>query len=526
MMKNSQVKIAIVGGGYWGKNLVRNFYELGVLHTLCDTDPSVREECATKWPGLSTTGHFKQVLADPAISGVVIATPAATHYQMTKEALQLGKDVLVEKPLALTLKEGQDLAELAASLDRVLMVGHVLEYHPAVQKLGELIKNGELGRIRYVYSNRLNMGKLRTEENVLWSFAPHDIAVIIRLLDEMPATVGATGGEYLNPDVADVTLTNLAFESGVNAHIFVSWLHPFKEQKLVVVGSKKMAVFDDAAKDNLVVYPHRVNWVGRLPVAEKAEAEIVNVPNLEPLKEECRHFISCIHERKEPLTGADEAVKVLAVLSAAQDSLEHNGRLVDLKRHTHPAPQTGCFVHPTATVERGAHIGNHTKIWHYSHIMPEAVIGERCNIGQNVFISRNTRIGSNVKIQNNVSIYEGVTLEDDVFCGPSCVFTNVKIPRSAYPRNTADDYTETLIKKGASIGANATIVCGITVGEHVLVGAGAVVTKDVPAHAVVYGTPAMVKGWICKCGIKTVGRKADRLECDHCGTKLDFGGNS
>lgn len=520
MANNNNLNIAVVGGGYWGKNLVRNFHELGVLHTLCDTDQSIREESADKCPGLFTTKNFDQVLADPSINGVVIATPAVMHYQMTKEALQAGKDVLVEKPLSLTLKEGQKLADLATSLNRVLMVGHILEYHPAVQKLSELIKAGELGQIQYVYSNRLNMGKLRTEENVLWSFAPHDIAVIIRLLGEMPATVSATGGEYLNSGIADVTLTNLTFISGVKAHIFVSWLHPFKEQKLVVVGSKKMAVFDDTASDKLVVYPHRVNWVGRRPVAEKAEAETVEIPSLEPLKEECRHFINCIQERAEPLTGAAEALRVLAVLAAAQNSLEHNGQQIELKPQPNPSQQTEFFVHPTAIVEEGAQIGKTTKVWHFSHVMPDTVIGENCNIGQNVFIARHTSIGSNVKIQNNVSIYEGVVLEDDVFCGPSCVFTNVKTPRSAYPRNAAGDYSKTLVKKGATIGANATIICGITIGEHALIGAGAVVTKDVPAHAVVYGNPAKVKGWICKCGgyLQNIG--LNELKCDQCSTLI------
>jgi UDP-2-acetamido-3-amino-2,3-dideoxy-glucuronate N-acetyltransferase len=524
MKNNNQLNIAVVGGGYWGKNLVRNFKELGVLHTLCDTDQAIRDESLDKCPGLHTTDSYDQVLADPVINAVVIATPAAMHYQMTKEALHAGKDVLVEKPLALTLDEGHELAALAASLNKVLMVGHILEYHPAVQKLSELIKEGELGQIQYVYSNRLNMGKLRTEENVLWSFAPHDIAVIIRLLGEMPATVSATGGEYLNSGIADVTLTNLAFKSGVKAHIFVSWLHPFKEQKLVVVGSKKMAVFDDTASDRLVVYPHRINWVGRRPVAEKAEAETVEIANLEPLKEECRHFITCIEERKEPLTGADEALRVLAVLAAAQDSLEHNGQQVKLKHLPHPTQHLAYYVHPTAIVEEGAQLGKATKVWHFSHVMPETVIGENCNIGQNVFIARNTRIGNNVKIQNNVSIYEGVILEDDVFCGPSCVFTNVKTPRSAYPRNTADDYTETLVKKGVSIGANATIVCGVIIGEYALIGAGAVVTRDVPAHAVVYGNPSKLKGWVCKCGTVIVDKKADMLECDRCDTKLGLSG--
>ncbi len=521
MTNNNQVKIAVVGGGYWGKNLVRNFHELGVLHTLCDTDQAIREESSNKCPGLITTANFKQVLADPTINGLVIATPAVMHYQMTREALQAGKDVLVEKPLALTLEEGQQLATLAASLNRVLMVGHILEYHPAVQKLSELIKAGELGQIQYIYSNRLNMGKLRTEENVLWSFAPHDIAVIIRLLGEMPVTVSATGGEYLNSGIADVTLTNLAFKSSVKAHIFVSWLHPFKEQKLVLVGSKKMAVFDDTASDKLVVYPHRVNWVGGQPVAEKAKAETVELPDLEPLKEECRHFIKCIVERTEPLTGADEALRVLAVLAAAQNSLEHNGQQIELKPQPILAQQTAYYIHPTSIVEEGAEIGSGSSIWHFSHIMPGAKIGQQCNIGQNVFIARNSRIGNNVKIQNNVSIYEGVILEDDVFCGPSCVFTNVKTPRSAYPRNTADDYTETLLKKGVSVGANATIVCGITIGEHALIGAGAVVTKDVPPHAVVYGNPAKVKGWICKCGNLTLKKEKSNLECNNCGSRHD-----
>jgi UDP-2-acetamido-3-amino-2,3-dideoxy-glucuronate N-acetyltransferase len=365
------------------------------------------------------------------------------------------------------------------------------------------------------------MGKLRTEENVLWSFAPHDIAVIMRLLGEKPVSVSATGGEYLNKGIADVTLTNLAFNSGVNAHIFVSWLHPFKEQKLVVVGSEKMAVFDDTAKDKLVLYHHRVNWVGRKPIAEKAEAEIISIPDDEPLKEECRHFIDCIINRNTPLTGANEALKVLEVLSAAQNSLDKDGQIINLPNVASKPPSDHCYCHPTAVIDQGVEIGPGTKVWHFSHLQTGAVIGENCSLGQNVNIGNNVRIGSGVKIQNNVSVYEGVELEDYVFCGPSMVFTNDLTPRSRFPKGS-QGYLKTLVKTGASIGANATIVSGVTIGEYALIGAGAVVVKNVSAHSVVYGNPAKVKGWICKCGKVMGDKKATKLECKQCETALNL----
>ena len=317
MSDYQNIKVAVVGGGYWGKNLVRNFAELGSLYQVCDNSASVRESFMNQYPGVTTTDNYSQVLENPDINAVVIATPAALHYEMTKLALKAGKDVLVEKPLALEVKEGKELAALAAEKKKVLMVGHILEYHPAVKKLVELVRTGHLGKIHYIYSNRLNLGKFRTEENILWSFAPHDISVILRILNEVPHSVSANGGEYLSKGIADVTITNLLFNSGVKAHIFVSWLHPFKEQKLVVVGSEKMAVFDDVAEDKLLLYPHKVNWLGRLPVAEKVEAEVIALPDAEPLKEECKHFLQCVAERTEPLTGSNNAINVLSVLSAS-----------------------------------------------------------------------------------------------------------------------------------------------------------------------------------------------------------------
>jgi UDP-2-acetamido-3-amino-2,3-dideoxy-glucuronate N-acetyltransferase len=389
-----------------------------------------------------------------------------------------------------------------------------------VQELVALVRRGYLGRINYIYSNRLNLGKFRTEENILWSFAPHDISVIIRLMGDLPVEVISSGGAYLNREIADVTVTNLTFAGGTRGHIFVSWLHPYKEQKLVVVGSDKMAVFDDLSTEKLLVYPHKVNWVDHCPVPSRAEAEVIKVPSEEPLKRECAHFLDCIRSRKEPLTGAQSALAVLTVLDASQRSLNANGKKIILEKcqDEESAAAAEVFIHPSSIVEAGAVVGDGTRIWHFCHIMPGATIGRNCNLGQNVFVAANVSIGNNVKIQNNVSVYEGVTLEDDVFCGPSCVFTNVKTPRSAYPRNTASDYRKTLVKKGASIGANATILSGITIGEYVLVGAGALVSKDVPAHAVVTGNPARVRGWICKCGSVIVPASESELKCPACGT--------
>ena len=315
------IKIAVVGSGYWGKNLVRNFYELEALQTVCDTDTNRLNQMMKDYSGIKITTSFDEVLKDETIKALAIATPASTHYQLVKTALLKGKDVFVEKPLALTVKEGEELVKMSRDLGRVLMVGHILQYHPAAIKLKEMIDQGELGKIQYIYSNRLNIGKLRTEENILWSFAPHDISLILMLLGEAPIKVSAFGGDYLQRDLYDTTLTTLDFPSRVKAHIFVSWLHPFKEQKLVVVGGKKMAVFDDMTKEKLFLYPHKVQWVNRVPVAEKAEVEPVPFKPAEPLKEECRHFLECVISRKNPMTDGEEGLRVLKVLEDAERSL-------------------------------------------------------------------------------------------------------------------------------------------------------------------------------------------------------------
>ena len=221
-------RIAVIGNGYWGKNLIRNFSELGALHTICDESPLAEASAREKYPNVVFRRDYGHVLADSAVQGIVLATPAVTHYAFAKSALENGKDVFVEKPLALTVNEGAKLVELAKRNNRILMVGHILQYHPAVRKLKDLIRDGALGRVQYVYSNRLNIGKIRTEENILWSFAPHDISVILGLLNEEPTKVTCEGSGYLSTRVADVTLSQFSFASGVRAHIFVSCFTPSK----------------------------------------------------------------------------------------------------------------------------------------------------------------------------------------------------------------------------------------------------------------------------------------------------------
>src|SRR5438309_386199 len=493
----SQTSVAVVGIGYWGKNLVRNFHELGALAALCDAEGSVEERCRREYEGVRFYREFSAVLSDSSITAVALATPAVAHYEMARAALEAGKDVFVEKPLAVDVKQGEDLVGLAATQHRVLMVGHILRYHPAILKLQQLIQDGALGQINYLYSNRLNIGKIRTEENILWSFAPHDISVILSLLNEMPNRVFCQGGAYLNRQIFDVTLSQFDFPSGVQAHIFVSWLHPVKEQRLVVVGSEKMAVFDDTAEDKLVLYPHKVKWQNRVPTAVKASGEIVRLENREPLRAECQHFLDCVESRTSPVSDGAEGLRVLRVLDACQHALNDGG--VALEQLPATAKKAlPYFVHESAYADEGAEIGARTKIWHFSHVMKSARIGERCVIGQNVNIDGGTLIGNNVKIQNNVSIYTGAVIEDDVFLGPSCVLTNVTNPRSQVNRHAL--YETTCLKRGCTIGANATIVCGVTIGRYAFVGAGAVVTKDVPDFALVIGNPARQAGWMSRHG--------------------------
>jgi UDP-2-acetamido-3-amino-2,3-dideoxy-glucuronate N-acetyltransferase len=510
---NTPGRVVVAGMGYWGKNLVRIFHELGALHGVCDSAPAVEASLGRDYPGATYYSDYSAVLASAEVGAVALATPAVTHYEMAKAALTAGKDVFVEKPLAVDKRQGTELVELADATDRVLMVGHILRYHPAVLALQQLIQNGALGELHYLYSNRLNIGKIRTEENILWSLAPHDISVLLSLLDEMPVRVSCQGGAYLTPDVFDVTVSRLDFPSGVQAHIFVSWLHPVKEQRLVVVGSEKMAVFDDTADEKLVLYPHIVEWSSSVPTAVKAKAEAVRLAAVEPLKAECQHFLDCVHSRETPVTDGCEGLRVLSVLDGCQRSLLKGGAAVELD-----AADLPYFAHESAYVDHGAEVGAGTKIWHFAHIMKGARIGESCVIGQNVNVDGGAVIGNNARIQNNVSIYSGVTLADDVFLGPSCVLTNVSNPRAQVNRHSL--YERTMVKRGATIGANATVVCGATIGRYAFVGAGSVVTKSVPDYALMAGNPARQMGWMSRHGHRLSSPDKDgMLRCPETGLR-------
>lgn len=333
MTSHKVPSVAVVGCGYWGKNLVRNFAQLDALAAVCDSTTAGRataKELAATTPVLSDLRE----LLETDVAGVVIATPAETHYQIAKQALAAGKDVFVEKPLALTYEEGATLVRLAERSEAILMVGHVLEYHPAIVRMLQMVQDGELGRVRYISSNRLNLGKVRREENILWSFAPHDIAIILRLMDSMPFQIAAHGGSYVQPNIADVTTTHLLFDNGVRAHIYVSWLHPFKEQRLVIVGSKKMASFDDVTKQ-LVLHDQRVELQEGQPVPIKGEGEIVEFSKDEPLHLECQAFLKAIATRQPPVTDGASGLRVLQVLQASQRSLVMNGEPVTLPIQNH-----------------------------------------------------------------------------------------------------------------------------------------------------------------------------------------------
>jgi UDP-2-acetamido-3-amino-2,3-dideoxy-glucuronate N-acetyltransferase len=325
----TQRSLALIGCGYWGKNLARNFRDLGVLHTLCDADQSVLAQYGAEYDGVRKCASYDDVLACEEVRQVAIAAPAAAHGELVRLALMAGKDVFVEKPLCLRADEGHELVKLAGEGHRILMVGHLLQYHPCVQRLKQMVAAGELGRLLYITSNRLNLGKIRREENALWSFAPHDISVILSLASgRLPEQIVCTGGAYLNHGVADTTLTAMRFAGGLRAHVFVSWLNPFKEQKLTVVGSEVIAVFDDTLTwaEKLILHRRYLTWMGgEVATPQKSPGERVQVTESEPLRHECEHFLDCCRTRSQPLTDGAEGVRVLRVLNAAQTSLDRDG---------------------------------------------------------------------------------------------------------------------------------------------------------------------------------------------------------
>jgi predicted dehydrogenase len=322
-------RVAVIGCGHWGRNLVRTFASLGALGAVVDPSDEARANASRLSPEVRLWEHPEDVLADPEIDAVAIATPAETHYKLASLALAAGKHVFVEKPITLEVDDARGLVAQAQAEQRTLMVGHLLRYHPAIKEIERLAREGALGKIRYIVSNRLNLGKIRTEENALWSFAPHDIAVILALVGRLPCEVVATGGSYVQPNIADVTVTQLLFDNGIRSHVFVSWLHPFKEQRLVVIGSRRMVTFDDVAKE-LQLYDLQVNWEDGEPVPVRAPGVPVPYSRAEPLLEECLHFLDCIRKGERPRTDGESGLAVLRILDAAQRSMARNGSAIPI----------------------------------------------------------------------------------------------------------------------------------------------------------------------------------------------------
>ena len=503
-----KINLALIGAGFWGKNLARVFHQLGTLKVICDSSEDILSAKVAEYPDIQTTISFSEVLASQEINAVVIATPAEAHFSMVKNSLLSGKHVFVEKPLAMTVSQGEELVQIARENEKILFVGHILQYHPAIKTIKKMLAEGVLGKLQYIYSNRQNLGKIRREENILWSFAPHDISIILSLVGEAPTEVTATGSNILHPQIADTTVTNMKFPSGIGAHLFVSWLHPFKEQKLVVIGDRNMLVFDDTVpiEQKLIIYPHSIAWENGIPVPKKEKGTPVDITENweEPLLSECKAFLEAING-KSFFTDGLEGLNVLKVLQRAQDSMDSNYQTQTPENY---------YAHETSVIDEGCSIGEGTKIWHFSHILKNSKLGRCANIGQNVMIGPNVTLGNNIKVQNNVSLFEGIEMEDNVFCGPSCVFTNVINPRSAIPRK--HQIKKTLVRHGATIGANATILCGLTIGRFAFIGAGAVVTKDIPDYGLVYGNPATLQGWMCECGYKLDENK----KCRQCGKTI------
>ena len=333
------IGIAVVGTGDWGANLVRNFSRLpgARLVALCDADAQRLARTAAQYPQARPMADVAEVCAAADVQGAVVAASAASHYPLAKQLLEAGKDVYVEKPLTLQVAHAEELVRLARERNRILMVGHLLLFHPGVQYLKRMVSEGALGDLYYIYSQRVNLGKVRRDENALWSFAPHDLSVILHLLDQEPVDVVARGSAFLQSKVEDVVFVDLRFPGGQLAHLHVSWLDPHKLRKFTVVGSQKMVVFDDMeASEKIRIYDKGVDKGGQIVgygdalTVRSGDILLPKISLQEPLTLECKHFVDCIRERKTPLTDGADGLRVVKVLAAAQASLAAGGAPVSL----------------------------------------------------------------------------------------------------------------------------------------------------------------------------------------------------
>ncbi len=509
------MRICVVGAGRWGMNHIRTLQGLGMLGGVVESDGFMRARLEASCPDVRLFANTKDAVEED-FDGFTIATPAETHFAIASYLIGQKKHVLVEKPLTLRAGEARELKQLAEEKGVNLMVGHLLLFHPAIRTMKDLVDQGKIGKLQYIYSNRLNLGTVRTEENILWSFAPHDISIFQYFMEDTPEEIISRGGIFLQPRMHDSSMTILTYPRNRVGHIFVSWLHPFKEHRIVIIGSKGMFSYEDSSESkNILFYEKGIDWIQGEPVTHDGATEVIPYENTMPLTEELRYFAEHLDGRPLKRADAQNGIEVLEILERASASLLAGGTTAPKESHRAAAEvREDCFVHDSAVIDRDAAIGKGTKIWHFTHVLSGSSIGEACTIGQNVVVGPDVTIGRNCKIQNNVSLYKGVTLEEGVFCGPSMVFTNVYNPRAEIRK--MDEVRPTLVKRGATIGANATIVCGVTIGEYAFIGAGAVVIRDVPDHALLVGNPARRVGWVCRCG----GRLDSEMKCPACGWSM------
>lgn len=333
------IKIGVIGCHYWGPNIVRNFQSLKdcQVEMVADLIPENLKKIKKLYPHLLTTQNYKDILKNPQIEAVSVVTPASTHYALIKESLLAGKHVLTEKPMAIKVKEGEELVDLAEKKGRVLMVGHTFEYSPTVRKIKEILKRGDLGKLYFIYSARVNLGLHRSDVNVVWDLVPHDISILTYLLDENPLDVSARGKFLIRKNLEDFAFIEFEFPKGIVAHVGVSWIFPLKERRMVVVGSKKILVYDDTNQlKPLSIYNKGINW----SIFKKSKQKTISyfdkgvsypkVGKGEPLRIECQHFIDCIRKNKIPLTNGQRGIEVLKILEAIQKSLDSNGHLIEI----------------------------------------------------------------------------------------------------------------------------------------------------------------------------------------------------
>lgn len=500
------MRVALLGCGRWGQKLLRVLYEQKVLAAVWTRSPEKYRFLQEAYPGLYWPPTLEEIWRDPTLQAVVIATPAPTHPVLIKEALLAEKDVFCEKPIAFSASQLRELITLAQEKRRIFMGGHVLHYHPAVEALQTLIQEGRLGRLLSLRTERTGIGRFPLAEDALWGLAIHDIALILHLLGQKPEKSIAYAQAFYSSLAEEIDI-HLEFSQGIKAHITASWLHPQRRRQLTVVGTEGMLIFSEGIDGpTLRLYPYRMVWESGQTPSLHAEGEPLSIPFSpeEPLAREMAHFVHCVQTRAVPRTSAEALLPATALAEKLYRELFPDADA--------PKPY---FVHPTALIDEEVEIGEGTKIWHFSHVLRGSRIGKNCVLGQNVVVGPFVRVGNNCKIQNNVSLYYGVELEDGVLCGPSCVFTNDKYPRAFIERR--NEFLQTRVRQGATIGANATIMCGTTIGRFAMVAAGAVVTQDVPDHALVVGNPARQVGWVCECGETLEEKQPDSLYyCERC----------